>query len=639
MLAVAEPPSAASIADARARYLANLAALFARDPELAARVDALPFTQLPTIQRARDGRATLNLPADDGPLIAVHSRYEPAVEARRFVDALPEAENHTFLIAGMGLGYILPELERRFEQPFLIVVEDDLSLLKAALCAIDLEPQLRAGRLVFIASADRAEIHAKLTSCNADVMLGMQFVQTPYARRRHAAFQERARSAILDYVSYGRLQMVTLLRNARVTFRNVAMNAPHYARHVGIEALRGKAAGYPAILVAAGPSLARNVAQLGALRERAVIIGVQTVYKLLLALDCPPHFVTSLDYHEISAEFFEGLRDARGTRLVAEPKATHRVLDLFPGAMHVLHHLFYDALFGPAAPQRGGLKAGSTVAHLALYLAEHLGCDPIIMIGQDLCYAEGLYYPPGMPIEQIWRPELGRFCTVEMKQWERIARNRQILRRVEDQQSRATYTDDQLFTYAEQFQSDFPSLRARVIQASEGGLRLDGAGVMTLREAAERYCTRRLPPDIIALPQPFEAQSLAALRDALVSRLEEIRQTRDIAERVSELLARLEGLLDRPQEFNRLVGRVDELRLQMQRFEHVYRLVVEVSQLAELRRYQADRRMGDPQHETVETARRRLRRDREFVADFLDGCEFLEDTLPEALRRLEDDAG
>ena len=36
------------------------------------------------------------------------------------------------------------------------------------------------------------------------------------------------------------------------------------------------------------------------------------------------------------------------------------------------------------------LPSGSTVAHLAYYLAEHLGCDPIIFVGQDLGFSDGL---------------------------------------------------------------------------------------------------------------------------------------------------------------------------------------------------------------------------------------------------------
>ncbi len=70
------------------------------------------------------------------------------------------------------------------------------------------------------------------------------------------------------------------------------------------------------------------------------------------------------------------------------------------------------------------------------YLAEHLGCDPIIFVGQDLGFSDGLCYTPGTSYEDVWRPELSRYCSVEMKQWEQIVRERFILRKISDYQGR-----------------------------------------------------------------------------------------------------------------------------------------------------------------------------------------------------------
>ena len=89
---------------------------------------------------------------------------------------------------------------------------------------------------------------------------------------------------------------------------------------------------------------------------------------------------------------------------------------------------------------------------------------------------------------------------------------------------------------------------------------------------------------------------------------------------------------------NRLLLRVDDLRARIRQYERTYSLVVDISQQAELQRYSADRRLGDGEAETAATAAARLRRDREFVAAFLDGCAFLEELLPAALARLRERA-
>lgn len=618
------------------RYCANLRALYRVQPDLAAQIDRIPFTQAARIEPARGGGWTARVAADDGAALYVHSRYQPREEAVRLIESQPDTEHPTFLVLGAGLGYVLEELDRRYHDAILIVAEPDTALLKAALCVADLSQAIESHRLAFITRPERAALHEILLRYNGHLLLGFQQLAHPYTLRVATEFHRAVRGALPDFLSFGKMQMMTLLRNARITDRNIAMNLPHYLRNPGIESFAGRAAGYPAILVAAGPSLARQLDLLCTLRDRAVIIAVQTVYKLLLARGCTPHFVTSLDYHETSAQFFRDIGDCGDCILVAEPKATWHVADLYPGRKRMLHSAFVDDLLREAAPRRAALRAGSTVAHLSLYLAEYLGCDPIILVGQDLCFSDGLYYPPGMPIEQTWEPELDRFCTLEMKQWERIARHRNILRRVRDVCGRETYTDEQLFTYAEQFQADFAASRSRILHAGEAGMRLSHAQVVTLQDAVNTFCTRPLPPALFDAPPPVSQQStIKSACEALGTRIEELRELRKIAEETETLLGRLSELVERPDAFNRVLARVDDLRMRILRYDRLYKIVVEASPVAELRRVSADRGLGAPRQETAETARRRLQRDREFVRGFLDGCAFLESLLPEALTRID----
>jgi hypothetical protein len=633
----------------RERYVANLAALYGVDPDLAAELDRLPFSQTPPLEPTRDGRLTVRLPADDGKPIYLHSRYQPQDEARNLVEAQarPRAEADSaaenedldslcFLVTGFGLGYYAAEIERRFPRPLLLIAEDDLSLIKTGFCITDLSEAIRARRVAFLTVSDKSAVHERLRPIMTVVMLGLRFVTAPYTQRRHVEFHRELSRLLRDFVAYARLQVVSVVRNAQITCKNAAFNLSAYVGQPGVEVLEHRARGYPAIVVSAGPSLVRNIDQLHGLRDRAVIIAVQTVLKTLLARGTPPHFVTSLDYHEISAQFFRGLEDFGETILVTEPKVSWGVLDTFRGRAHVLHSGFLDDLLREDSPSRAGLRAGSTVAHLAFYLAEHLGCDPIILVGQDLSFTDGLYYPPGLQIERIWGPELSRFVTLEMRQWERIVRHRASLRRVTDIHGRQVYTDEQMFTYAEHFQSDFLAARTHVVHACEGGMKLAGTEVMTLREAAARFCTRTLPADLFHLDvEPRTTDLRRVVSEQLEQRLAELREVRQIATQTRDLLDKLAALVERPAEFNRLVGKVDELRARMHRNERTYGLVSQVSQLAELRRMQADRAIHDEETETPDAARRRLRRDRAYVAALIEGCDFLLEMLPEALERVQ----
>ncbi len=280
----------------RERYLVNLEALYARNPALAAELDSLPFSACPELIPARDGNFTCKRAADDGPELSLHSRYEPLAETRRLLDAQPAPDNPTFVVHGLGLGYVATELEARHDRPMLIVAEDDPALIKAALCVSDLGAQIRAGRLLIFTRAEKTALHEMLQTCNADLMLGVQFIALPYTKRSHAAFFTRFSAELAEFVTFARMHMFTLLKTARMTVRNVALNLPHYLRGRDIAELAGAARGYPAILVAAGPSAAAHVTKLGGLRDRAVLIAVQTVFKLLRSLEITPHFVTALDF-------------------------------------------------------------------------------------------------------------------------------------------------------------------------------------------------------------------------------------------------------------------------------------------------------------------------------------------------------
>src|SRR5258706_237662 len=180
---------------------------------------------------------------------------------------------------------------------------------------------------------------------------------------------------------------------------------------------------------------------------------------------------------------------------IAEPKASPKIFDVYPGPVTILGNDFADRLLRELSKEvdKGRLRSGATVAHLAYYLAEHLGCDPIVFVGQDLGFSDGLAYAPGTNIDEVWRPELSRFCTVEMKQWEFIARDRQILRRIPDHEGKPMYTEERLFTYLQQFERDFLRTTTQIIDATEVGAKNRGATTLKLAQPIQDSCQEPLP--------------------------------------------------------------------------------------------------------------------------------------------------
>lgn len=639
---MADAQAPANEASARdARYVRNMRALFRVDMRLAQQIDECNDDSTVIVEPSRRGTPTVSVPAPgEGRRIYLHSRVDPETEARRWADNVEIGETFCYVAGGFGLGHHILALARRLKgDAFVVVTEPNLQLLRAAMENVDLTELFERDRCVILTQTDKGDVQTRLEAHSTLMMMGAQFMTHAPSEQAGGEFHTAMRRILADHMAYCRMSIITLVANSRITCTNIANNFPIFLSTPPINMLRDRFKGIPALLVAAGPSLHQQLDRLAELQDQAVIIAVQTVFKTLLDRGIHPHYVTSLDYHEMSKRFFEDIPDFSRTHLVAEPKATWHVLDSYHGPISVLDNHFARLCLGPALAGGDGLKAGATVAHLSLYLAVYLGCDPIVLLGQDLAYTNHVYYAPGVPIHGLWRPQLNRFCTIEMMEWERIVRMREILRKVKDIDGREIYTDEQLFTYLQQFEGDFAALPGRVIDATGGGVRKANTRVMSFEEVAARYCTRPIPPEKLAYMRDTnwrDPSRLKAGRSEIETRLDEVERMVETCRELKSLLQELTQLLDRPAEFNRRIAEVDALRVRIRSQERAYQLISSVAQHAELQRFSADRRLALAEVQGVELARRQLERDNRFVEAIIEGADAIKTILRGSIRRIDE---
>jgi hypothetical protein len=442
----------------------------------------------------------------------------------------------------------------------------------------------------------------------AAISVGQRVIEHPISVQLHADFFATIRGLIEEFLAFGKTTVTTLLVNSRRTCENLARNIPWYVSSPHIGRLKNAMAGKPAIVVSAGPSLRKNKHLLKAASENAVIVSVQTTFQQLIDLGVEPDFVTSLDYHDISTQFFRNIPPGVRTELVAEPKASPEVFKLHPGPLSLLGNDFIEKLLAEMSLNHPQLTAGATVAHLAFYLAEHLGCNPIIFVGQDLGFADGLAYAPGTAYDDLWRTQTGRFETVEMLQWQRIVRDRAILRRVPDYQGKPTYTEERLYTYLQQFERDFLKSDRTIIDASEGGVAKRGARSMKLCDALEEFCRQPIERKVIAASAPSAAR-LEEAAECLGKRCEEAERVQQVSRDTLPLLAAMRDNLSDQSQVNQLIGQIDTLRTAMNGLGRVYQLITQLSQRSELDRYAADRRISASGLSGMERQRRQIERD------------------------------
>lgn len=570
---------------------------------------ALSARNAPLVDRLRRAPARAGLrfePGQDGLLSAtlegrrLSSPRRGAEEAARLAEGIDPVESAAACIMGFALGHHVRVVQERMgNRSIVICYEPDLSLLRGVLERVDHSAWLALGQCVIATDPDdAASLTRLLTHSEGLLAVGVKILEHPASMARLGDGASRFGSTMGEVVRSTRTHVVTTLVHAPVTLRNMLMNADHYTTCAGITALKDACKGFPAVAVAAGPSLQKNLALLGepGVRDRVVIIAVQTVLKPMLAAGIRPHFVTALDHHEMSGRFYEGLtaEDVRGVRLVAEPKANPAILEAFPGEILCTQDDVLDDLIGPELKRdMGRIKPGATVAHLSYALARHLGCDPVILIGQDLAFTDGQYYSAGAAIHRVWQGELNAERSLEMLEWERIARMRASLRSVLDQRGRPVYTDEQMATYLAQFEADFMAdtqAGLLVIDATEGGASKRHATTMTLREALNRFASRPRP----ALPDTArQARDPQAVLPRLRAHLDTVRtQSHRIAHEsraAKQHLTKALACLHDARRADTFIQEVHRIRDVVAKLQPGFRLVEFINQSGVLNRFKADR--------------------------------------------------
>ncbi len=634
----------------------NLAALARTSPRTAERVRrAEPRLDIEFIGPTEDGALSAQVGAGAGAR-ALASRRRPLDEARRLAESADVAGSGCVAVAGFALGHHVAAVAGRMQRTGVVVVfEPDVGLLRAVLERVDHSAWLAATNTVVLTDPeDGAEMSRSLAGLEPILAIGVSLLEHPPSRERLGDAAGRFYATLTRVVEAVKTNTVTSLLQIQVTLRNLLMNLDHYARWPGIADLRDAATGKPAIVVSAGPSLRRNIDALKdpRVRERFVIIAVQTVLRPLLAAGIRPHFVTALDYHEISRRFYEGLtpEDVEGITLVVEPKANPAILDAFPGKIRCVGDKVLDQLLGEGlGRERGTLTPGATVAHLAYYLARHLGCDPVVLVGQDLGFTDGQYYAAGAAIHEVWAGELNTFNTLEMLEWERIARMGRHLREATDVLGRPILTDEQMATYLDQFQRDFyedVQKGRSVIDATEGGVRKQYTTVETLRDVVGRFCgggeeeRREGEGTAGRSAQPWRPEVGASSWDPIPKgRVEErVREVRRGVWRVGELSRKAAGALEEmlakhsdQRRVNELIERVEKIREEVAGLRPAFDLVQHLNQAGSFNRLKADRALHlDETLSPLERQKRQIERDLRNVTWLADAADELGKMLDDA---------
>ncbi len=264
-----------------------------------------------------------------------------------------------------------------------------------------------------------------------------------------------------------RFAMSGAIQNA---LENLWLNLSFIRGSRSIDSVRGLFQSVPGIIAASGPSLEKNVHLLNELKERAILISCGSGLGPLRKRGITPHFEVVIDPNP---PMYEVVKQHLGapTCFVLSLMAQYRISQECGGQrMYFLSNL--DSRVTEDLKRFTGIRtvlpAMASVATTALYFALHLGCNPIIFVGLDLCYTDNQTH-----IDSTEAPQDA--C---------------ILETVDGRRVRSSAAMKEAFD----FYADFiPAIKDRnIVNATEGGAGIRGAEHITLAEASSRYLTRAI---------------------------------------------------------------------------------------------------------------------------------------------------
>ena len=633
-------PGEASVAALGACLDRNLAALGMGSPDLARRIAESTSRADVDFVLADDGRLSGSLTDQWGRRCQLASRRRPTEEAERLAGRVTIERAAVIVVNGFAMGHHVRAILARAKSSALVIVyEPDVSLLRAVLERQDHAAWLWDPLLRFVTDAsDVTALGQILEGAEGLVSLGVEIMDHPPSTQRLGTGPATLATRLAEVVRSIRTNVITTLSQADVTIRNQLMNLDRYVAAEGIAPLQGACGGRPGIVISAGPSIKRNLHLLEQpwVRDKVVLVAVQTMLKPLLERGIKPHFVTALDYHEISTRFYEGLtaQDVEGITLVAEAKGNAAILDAWPGALRCPADTFLEELLGTDPAARGVIKPGATVAHLAYYVARYLGCDPVLLVGQDLGFTDGQYYGPNAAIHTVWGSELGEFSTLESLEWQRIKRMGSKLVAATDHLGRPVFTDDQMQTYRLHFEREFQADSERgltVIDATEGGVAKAHTQVVPLGDAIAPYRDGAA----VEIPRPAASDDRHLLRTTL-ARLREVRgdvwKVADLSRRSKAILEEMIEHADDQPRVNALIKQVYEHRDAVKSLKPAWELVQKINQRGTLKRAKADRGIHLADESPLDRQKAQMRRDAENLDSLAEAADELGSLMDRAVR-------
>jgi len=380
--------------------------------------DAFSYITNPAPNIAKDGTT-------------VHSKRHPEREAHNLIHDIPVQPGIVVLFLGLGLGYQVDLLKRRFAgnktDATFIIVERSTELF-SLLC--------KHGDISFLENThlfigeSQGDIQAFIEQFGTFNFSGYRIVKLRGSHSLYSDYYEQVELLFKERIAGKLSDLLTRFAFESLWMRNSIDNVPSLIGSRSISSLRGALRGRPVLVVNAGPSLISQLPLLHSIQNRIHLIAVDTVLTPLLKTGIAPDFVVTLDagFHN-SLDFnhlFTGSSNGCKMKLVADIVTNPIILSHWKGPLFfsetslaatgdTVHGSPVMPLFDllhRSFPPIDSLSCGGSISTTALELALFLEAEPVYTTALDLSYTDYKTHVNSSPHYEVMYRRSCRLATI-----------------------------------------------------------------------------------------------------------------------------------------------------------------------------------------------------------------------------------
>jgi hypothetical protein len=446
------------------------------------------------VSPSKSGTPTLSLTTENKNQKYFHSTYQPVKEAEKYINGLPINEFLNFIVLGSGLGYNLLELIKRISKNSKIfLIENDIEIFKLALESLDLSNVLKHPGLNLLISPSYVDLKETISREAFVLALNgfLPIVHKP-SMDLFPGFFNKVETILTKAIQEAEINQNTQSKFSKVFFHNIMENIPAIINSPGVSELKSKMIGTPAAVISAGPSLDKNIELLKSGAEKLIIIAVSTTLKPLLQAGITPDFVVAIDPNDITVKGFD-LKNIPGKPwLLFDPTVPWVIPEAFKGRRLALDsEVYFSKWIAQKNGSKGNLGKSLSVGHTGLLLAKHLGCSPVVLLGQDLAFFKNRMHCSSAYYQNDLLEMVRRDITLNHLEKEKYKNYTSSLKETLDIFGQKIKTTVALESYKHLFENEIASF-PDVINATEGGLPIYGAKAITLKETLVNHCDGKI---------------------------------------------------------------------------------------------------------------------------------------------------